>query len=334
MTTRELDLAGVTDPEARAAYLAVSRILRGKAKARGAPPSVRYVFPAAKRPFFETLFTVITWVDDIVDHRDHSIAVRNLRLDEFLATFHRGVAGDLPARGDAESDDEEQDAIVVRAFLDLADRFGLVVDDLPRFVEGQRRVLTVTEYATEEDLREFVEAVTLPPAVWGNAILEATGPGADQYVRFATTAFQKIDFIWDLREDLDQGVLYLSLEHLAKFGLTRADLEEQLTRGHLSPALRELIAYEVADAQENFERAQGWVDVVHPSCRDYVRWEFAANRGKLAELASGNYEHLTTGATATPAVKLRAAAQMYRDIGKGIRADAREWLQRRKAWHR
>ena len=41
---------------------------------------------------------------------------------------------------------------------------------------------------------------------------------------------------------------------------------------------------QVPGSQENFERAQGWVDVVHPCCRDYVRWEFAANRGKLAEL--------------------------------------------------
>lgn len=332
MTTRELDLAGITDPAARGAYQTVSRILRGKAKARGAPPSVRYIFPVAKRPFFETLFTVITWVDDIVDHRDHSHAVRNLRLDEFLATFHRGVAGELPTRGELGSDDEETDALVVRAFLDLADRFDLTADDLPRFVEGQRRVLTVTEYATEEDVRAFVDTVTLIPAVWGNAILEATGPGADQYCRFATTAFQKIDFLWDLREDLDQGVLYLSLEHLAKFGLTRDELTDQLTRGHLSPALRELVAFEVARAEDNFEKAQGWVDVVHPTCRDYVRWEFAANRGKLAELAGGNYEHLITGSAATPVVKLRAAALMYRDIGKGMRADAREWFQRRRTW--
>ncbi|WP_394824958.1 phytoene/squalene synthase family protein [Pendulispora albinea] len=323
MTTRELDLLGITDPAVRQSYLFTSRLLREKAKARQMPSMVRYMAPIEKRLYLETLFTFITHVDDIVDHRVHSIPVREHRMDEWEAMFARAARDQLPAAGTLSSDDEETHAHVARAFVHTMRTFGQPLDEVPPYVAAQRKTLTTTEYATEKELADFIDTVTLLPSSWVNAILEPITPESNVLCRRAATAFQLIDFILDVREDLAQGRLYIPLDRLAKYGLDRASLEHQLGAGPIGEGLRALMAAEIELAKETYEAGRDWPKSVQPVSRAFAEWDYHTNGLKLDALIKANGEHLRPGFRMNPAVTIKVMVRMYADIAKGVRSDLR-----------
>ncbi|WP_394845496.1 squalene/phytoene synthase family protein [Pendulispora brunnea] len=321
MIIRELDMLGITDPALRQSYLVTSKLVRQKVTARQIPSVIRYMVPAKKRLHIEAFFMFIMHVDDIVDHKVHSIPVREHRMDEWEAMFARAVANDLPAAGTMSSDDEETHAHVARAFVHTMRTFGQPLKDVPPYVAGQRRTLTTTEYATEEKLEDFIQTVTLLPSSWANAILEPITPDSNVLCRRAATSFQLIDFILDVRQDLEEGRLYFPLDRLAKYGLDRASLQNQLAHGLVSDGLRELMVAEIKRAKEMYDSGRDWPKSVHPASRPFAEWDYHTNGLKLEALIKADGEHLRPGFRMAPSVKLKAVAHMYFDIAKGVRDD-------------
>lgn len=329
MITRELDLLGITDPAVRQSYLAVSKLLRGKATSRQMPSVVRYMSPVEKRLYLESFFMIICHVDDIVDHRVHSIPVRHHRMDEWEAMFALAVEDKLPAAGTLSSDDEETHAHVARAWVHTMRTFDQPLDTVPPYVAGQRKMLTTTEYATEEDLNGFINTVTLLPTAWANAILEPITADNAELCRYAATSFQLIDFIMDVREDLNQGQLYIPLDRLAKYGLDRASLESQLAQGQISNELRELMLADLRRTKEIYDSARDWPKSVRPVSRAFAEWDYHTNGLKLDALIKANVEHLRPGFRMDPSVKLKAMGRMYLDIAKGVSTDLLVWRGKR-----
>jgi phytoene synthase len=62
-------------------------------------------------------------------------------------------------------------------------------------------------------------------------------------------AMQLTNVLRDVREDLDQDRVYLPANELARFGLSRADLEAR----RMTPVLRDFFAFQVRRAREYFE---------------------------------------------------------------------------------
>lgn len=141
---------------------------------------------------------------------------------------------------------------------------------VPEFVDGHRKALVTYEYTDDEHLDEFIQTVTLLPAVWINQIFEPQNDEAEELCRHTITAFQLIDFVWDLREDLDLGRLYVPTDHLTRFGLTRADLDRQIGSGYISDALRELIRSEVDVAKSHLDAGRSWPRTLHPTSRAFM----------------------------------------------------------------
>ncbi|WP_394834914.1 squalene/phytoene synthase family protein [Pendulispora rubella] len=314
-------MLGITDPAVRQSYLVASKLVRGKVKARQIPSVIRYMVPAKKRLHIEAFFMFIMHVDDIVDHKVHSIPVREHRMDEWEAMFARAVANELPVAGTTSSEDEETHAHVARAFVHTMRTFGQPLKDVPPYVAGQRRTLFVTEYETEEKLEEFIQTVTLLPSSWANAILEPITPDSNVLCRRAATAFQLIDFILDVKQDLDEGRIYFPLDRMAKYGLDRAALKRQLDRGDISEGLRELMVDEIKRAKEMYDSGRDWPKSVHPASRAFAEWDYHTNGLKLDALIKADGEHLTPGFRMPPSIKLKAVANMYFDIAKGVRDD-------------
>ncbi len=70
-------------------------------------------------------------------------------------------------------------------------------------------------------------------------------------------AMQLTNVLRDVREDLDNDRVYLPLDELAAFGLSRADLERRV----LTPRLRDFLVFQVSRAREWFASADSAIPI-------------------------------------------------------------------------
>ena len=162
--------------------------------------------------------------------------------------------------------------------------------------------LTVTSYATYDDLLAYMEGSA---AVIGTMMLPILGstdpPAAREPARQLGLAFQLTNFIRDVSEDLDRGRTYLPDEDLAAFGVTRGDLE----RRRSTPQIRELIRYEVSRAREHYAAAAPGIPLLEPGSQACMRTAFRLYGGILDEVVAADYD--VFGRRATVPNRRRAA---------------------------
>jgi phytoene synthase len=154
--------------------------------------------------------------------------------------------------------------------------------------------LTVTGYATYDDLLDYMEGSA---AVIGTMMLPILGSqapaAAREPARQLGLAFQLTNFIRDVAEDLDRGRVYLPEEHLARFDVTRSDLD----RREATPAVKSLIRYEVGVATEHYAAAAPGIPMLDPASQACMRTAFALYGGILAEVAAADYDVFVRRAT-------------------------------------
>jgi 15-cis-phytoene synthase len=110
-----------------------------------------------------------------------------------------------------------------------------------------------------------------PAAPSGSAAPSATVAGAREPARQLGFAFQLTNFIRDVAEDLDRGRIYLPIEDLDRFGVSPDDLSADRAAGVASPAVRDLIAYEIGRARAHYALAAPGVAMLVPSSQPCVR---------------------------------------------------------------
>ncbi|MER6997777.1 squalene/phytoene synthase family protein [Streptomyces sp. NPDC000410] len=286
MTVHELDLAGITDSKLRSDYLVSSKLFRdiGRGRFLG-----RYMFPAAKRPYFDVFFAFVCYVDDLADDINHSLEIRSQRLDEWERTYMAIAKGEAVESDKPLSRAEETDAALARALVHMMRTWDLPYLRVPEFVDGHRQALRTFEYTDEKHLDEFIQTVTLLPAVWINQLFEPQSPDAEELCRHTITAFQLLDFVWDVQEDLELGRLYLPNDHLARFGLTRTDLSRQIGSGYISEAVRELMQFEIDLAKSHLDAGRPWPRTLHPTSRTFMETDIQTHDAMIPELVKNDY---------------------------------------------
>ncbi len=184
--------------------------------------------PAVKRHHVHALYGFCRYADEIVDDPAFgTLDERRLALDRFEARFFADLA-----RG--RSDD-----LVLKAVVHTAKAFDLGRDLFVRFLRSMRMDLTVTRYATWDDVLGYMDGSA---AVIGELMLPILEPAQPALAlagaRALGNAFQLTNFLRDVGEDLDRGRVYLPLEDLERFG---ADPE----RRTVDDAWRSLMAFEI-----------------------------------------------------------------------------------------
>jgi phytoene synthase len=79
-------------------------------------------------------------------------------------------------------------------------------------------------------------------------------------------AFQLANFIRDVGEDLDRGRLYLPLDDLARFDLTRADLERRV----VDERVGELLRFEIERVRRLEQAARPGISLLAPECQPCI----------------------------------------------------------------
>jgi phytoene synthase len=275
MSGRALDAAGITDPALRASYEACRRLnaVHGKTYYLAT-----LLLPPAKRPYVHALYGFARHADEIVD--DLAVTVDRTA---WLTRWSDEVLADV-VRGDSAHP-------VTRALVDTVRRWDIPVAQLRAFLASMRMDLSVTEYATYDDLLTYVYGSA---AVIGLEMLPILGhPGVprsvvEPYAVDLGIAFQLANFIRDVGEDLRRGRIYLPMEDLAMFGVDR----QHLLRGVVDGPVRRLLAHEIARCREVYRSAEPGIRLLDPTSRDCVRTAFRLYGGILDEVERADYRVL------------------------------------------
>jgi phytoene synthase len=237
------------------------------------------LLPAWKRRHVHALYGFTRYADEIVDRtEDLPPAERAVLLREWSDRFFAG-----------ETDDP-----LLPAVLHTIAVFDLDPEDFTKFLSSMAMDLTVTSYATYDDLLEYMEGSAAVIGTMMLPILGSSDPAAAREpARQLGLAFQLTNFIRDVAEDQDRGRTYLPDEHLAAFGVTRADLEERKA----TPQIKALIAYEVSKAQEHYAAAAPGIPLLNPGSQACMRTAFRLYGGILDEVVAAHYDVFTKRAT-------------------------------------
>jgi phytoene synthase len=268
------------------------------------------LLPHWKRRHVHALYGFARYADDIVDRVGAiDAATRARELTAWSAGFTAGLRGE-------PCDDE-----ILPAVLHTIRVFDLDLVDFDKFLASMAMDLTVTGYQTYDDLLGYMEGSA---AVIGTMKLPLLGVrrGADlaaarEPARQLGLAFQLTNFIRDVAADRARGRVYLPQEALDRFGVSRDDLAAP----HAGPAVRWLVAHEIARAREHYRAAEPGVAMLATTSRPCIRAAFTLYSAILDEVERGWYDVLR--ARATVPTRRRLALLARDGLGAPGRALAR-----------
>ncbi|HEX4817768.1 MAG TPA: phytoene/squalene synthase family protein [Nonomuraea sp.] len=236
------------------------------------------LLPQWKRRHVHALYGFARHADEIVDSFTMT-ADRSGALEALAARVEAGLAG-------SRADDP-----VLPAFLHTVHSFGIGHDDIGAFLASMRADLSVTRYATYDDLLGYMAGSAAAVGSMMLPVLEPS-PGCEEAAREPARqlglAFQLTNFLRDVGEDFARGRIYLPMEDLDKFGVEPAALGASRT----GRAVRELLAFEAGRAREHYRAAAGGIRRLVPSSRPCVRAAVALYGGILDEIERRGFEVL------------------------------------------
>ena len=231
------------------------------------------LLPAHKRRGLAVIYAFARRIDDIGDGtmppEDKIVALEDARL----------ALGDLAAAGG-------QDPVLL-ALADVERRFPLPIGAFGELIDGCIDDVRGTSYGTFEDLLHYCRCVAGSIGRLSLGIYGSSGD-AELAVRLADSlgvALQLTNILRDVREDYQNGRVYLPSEDLAKFDVALdAPSESQFSR---------LVEFEAERARDWYATGLGLLPMLD--------WRSAACTGAMA----GIYRRLLERIAAKPAEVLR-----------------------------
>lgn len=278
MTDRELDAAGIDDPYLRVAY---ARCRRLNARHGKTYFLATRLLPVERRPAVHALYGFARWADDIVDDlgTPDTTAERADQLDLLQARLAAGLRSGRSREA------------VIRALAHTAETYGIDHRLFRDFLTAMRSDLTVTDYATYEDLRRYMHGSA---AVIGLQMLPVLGTVvprevAAPHAAALGVAFQLTNFVRDVGEDLDRGRVYLPADLLAAHGADRDLLEWSRATGARDSRITAALKAAVALTRGVYRSAAPGIRMLDPVSRPCIRAAFVLYGGILDAVADEGY---------------------------------------------
>jgi phytoene synthase len=243
------------------------------------------LLPAWKRPSVHALYGYARWADEVVDD---VTSTRSPAEKEVL------LKGPSP---------------VDLALEDTLRRWDIPRSHVDDFVASMLMDLTVTEYATWDDLMTYVHGSASVIGLQMLPLLEPVVPRevAAPYAVDLGIAFQLTNFLRDVGEDLRRGRVYLPQEDLTAFGVTRGHLEHGARTGTVDGPVRRLLAFEVERTRAIYRSARQGVRLLHPTSRPCIETALALYGGILDEVERADYQVLDRRVSVSLARRVRVA---------------------------
>jgi phytoene synthase len=166
---------------------------------------------------------------------------------------------------------------------------GLEPELLQEFLDSMVMDLTISRYATWEDLRGYMRGSAAVIGELMAPLLGAEGPDALGRAAALGEAFQLTNFIRDISEDHARGRVYLPQADLARFGVTEALLARAVHTGAPSPQVRSLVAFEVRRAVSLYVVAKPGLKMVDSRSRPCLEMAFTLYRRILHRVIDNDF---------------------------------------------
>ena len=302
MSSRDLKAAGITDPALRESYEMCRQLNAAHGKTYYL---ATLLLPPGKRPYVHALYGFARYADEIVD--DLASTLSDQEKADWLGSWGDAFLADL--------DKGHSDDPVCRAVVDTVRRWEIPREYFEAFLHSMRMDLTVTEYRTYEDLYEYVYGSAAVIGLQMVPILEPSDQTAYEYAMKLGVSFQLANFVRDVSEDLDRGRVYLPMEELERFGVTREVLMQRTATPEVKAALRHQI-----DRVKRLElESRPGIDMLHPSSRDCIDAARVLYCGIADEVVHIDYEVFKKRATVPMKQRLWVALPAWRRAVKARR---------------
>src|SRR5580693_1651361 len=213
------------------------------------------LLPPPKRRALSAVYAFARRIDDIGDGdlpADQKLAALGQARAEVtkLAEETQSPAGRGPGQDDAVLQDPVQQDPVLIALADAGRRFPIPLAAFGELIDGCEADVRGTSYATFDDLHHYCRCVAgsigrLSLGVFGTRDVATAAPLADAL----GVALQLTNILRDIREDYQDGRVYLPDEDFKRFGAELSPGESGWPAA--DPKLVDLVAFEA-------ERARDW----------------------------------------------------------------------------
>lgn len=240
------------------------------------------VLPAERRRAMCAVYAFMRYCDDIVDEETGEADKEN-RLNVCRESLDRAYDGP-PADACGETPADVRG--LLPAFRDTVGRYDIPRAYFDAIIDGAQMDLTVTRYATFEDLYQYCYRVASAVGLVCIHIFGFNGAEAKKHAESCGIAFQLTNILRDLREDAGMGRIYLPQEDLDAFGYP----EERLRNGLLDDSFRRLMEFQVERARSYYDAALPLLPQVQSSSRACLAAMIGIYRACLDEIPRRQYD--------------------------------------------
>ena len=256
------------------------------------------VLPAERRRAMCAVYAFMRYCDDIVDEeageadKENRLNACRESLDRAYDETPPDACGETPpdaydgTPADACGEKPADVRGLLPAFRDTVGRYDIPRAYFDAIIDGAQMDLTVTRYATFEDLYQYCYRVASAVGLVCIHIFGFNGAEAKKHAESCGIAFQLTNILRDLREDAGMGRIYLPQEDLDAFGYP----EERLRNGLLDDSFRRLMEFQVERARSYYDAALPLLPQVQSSSRACLAAMIGIYRACLEEIPHRQYD--------------------------------------------
>jgi len=232
------------------------------------------LLPLEKRWATYAVYGFCRYADNLIDNRRHRAAAEILREVEFLEhelrTAYRTGESEHP---------------ILRPFIVVAQRCAIPLEYPLDLLRGVQMDIQNTRYKTFDELYVFCYRVAAVVGLMMTHILGYENNEAFGYAEKLGVAMQLTNILRDVKEDKEMGRIYLPLDELHAYGCCEKNIFEE----RLTPALRELIKFQVERAHAYYQAANAGIAILDADSRFAIYSASRIYRGILQRLEARHY---------------------------------------------
>ncbi len=217
-----------------------------------------------------TFYAFCRVIDDIADSSEFTAEEKRRRLVAWRGMLCAEIPGEPTLAHDMRR---------------LIDKHSLSVEMLEEIITGVEMDLSISRYATFEDLRIYCYRVASAVGLVSIEIFGYRNPACKEYALQLGLALQMTNIIRDVGKDLRNGRIYLPQEDLARFGYSESELQNR----QYNERFVQLMEFEAARARQFFSRAAATLP--HEDRRSMIAAEImgAVYRGLLQKMEKDKF---------------------------------------------
>jgi 15-cis-phytoene synthase len=218
------------------------------------------------------IYAFMRYCDDLSD--DAGVADRAAAIARWSDDLHAALSGQAP------------DNPIWPAFSDAVARYKIPHQYFDDMITGVSSDLEPRNMQTFGELYRYCYHVA---SVVGLTVIHVFGFDAPQALELAEKcgiAFQLTNILRDVREDAENGRIYLPAEDLARFGVKPEDLRG----GAMTPALRLLLEFEAQRARAYYRESAPLIGLIHAKSRPSLRALIGIYSRLLDKIAAADYD--------------------------------------------